>query len=91
MADKNWDDELEPARAKTQHLIATVYCCSFVRDYVLRSVHVTNPAYLSYCRDLIGAMVCIKPPHGAQAVGGSLLEQVSRVCVCLAYPLLVVA
>lgn len=56
----------------------TVQCRSFVRDFVLRSVHVTNPAYLAYCRDLTGAMVCIKPPEGTQAGGGSgsLLEQV---------------
>lgn len=51
------------------------------REFVLRSVHITNPAYLEYCRGLLGAMVCVKPPHGAQAGGaggggGGLLEQV---------------
>lgn len=43
---------------------------------MLRSVHITHPAYLEYCRGLLGAMVCIKPPQGAQVGGGGLLEQV---------------
>lgn len=44
---------------------------------MLRSVHITHPAYLEYCRGLLGAMVCIKPPQGAQVgAGGGLLEQV---------------
>ncbi|CAN0405795.1 unnamed protein product, partial [Ectocarpus sp. 8 AP-2014] len=41
------------------------------REFVLRSVHITHPAYLEYCRGLLGAMVCIKPPQGAQ-VGGPM-------------------
>lgn len=46
---------------------------------MLRSVHITHPAYLEYCRGLLGAMVCIKPPQGAQVGaggGGGNLEQV---------------
>lgn len=44
---------------------------------MLRSVHITHPAYREYCRGLLGAMVCIKPPQGAQVgAGGRTMEQV---------------
>lgn len=65
-----------PVAAKTKNLIHVNY---FVfREFVLRSVHITHPSYLEYCRGLLGAMVCIKPPQGAQvgAGGGGPMEQV---------------
>ena len=75
-----WSLSLRRFRNKFTYLVLSCLVLSCrCRDFVLRSVHISHPVYLEYCRGLFGAMVCIKPPQGAHVGGGGgggLLEQV---------------